>query len=316
MTEHETIICCAGIDVSKAKLDVALWPGGGHKVFAYTAAGLRELDRFLAAHKVERIGFEASGGYERRLLEHLRAGAIPAVRLQPAQVKAFARSKLQRAKSDKLDARLIAQFTAQVERLPPLPEPLTIELAEHLTFIEQLEDQQAAAKTRLETTANPRLRALHSADIRRLEARREAEMMRLAKAVEASSELARRLARVCSIKGIGLRTGLALVIRLPELGDLSREEAAALAGVAPYDDDSGKRSGKRMIRGGRGRLRTSLFMSAFSATRWNPGIKAFYERLRNKGKPHLTALVAAMRKLVILANAVVARNTDWQPVRP
>ena len=197
-----------------------------------------------------------------------------------------------------------------------MPGPLSIELAEHLTFIEQIEDRIVLAKTSLETTVNPRLRRLHSAEITRLETRRKAELMRLAKAVEASSELARRMARVCSIKGIGLRTGLALVIRIPELGRLSREEVAALSGLAPYDNDSGKSAGRRHISGGRPRLRTSLFMAGFSAIQWNPDIKAFYDRLRAKGKHHLSALVAAMRKLVILANAVVARDADWQPTRP
>lgn len=316
MTEHETITCCAGIDVSKAKLDAVVMPGGDHLVVAYTSQGLKELDAFLARHKVARIGFEASGGYERRLLEHLRTGSIPAVRVQPRQVRAFATARLRRAKNDRLDARLIALFTASLEHLPPLPEPLSIELAEHLTFIEQIEDRIVLAKTSLETTLSPRLRRLHSAEIARLETRREVELMRLAKAVEASSELARRLARVCSIKGIGLRTGLALVIRIPELGSLSREEVAALSGLAPYDNDSGKSAGRRHIAGGRPRLRTSLFMAGFSATRWNPDIKAFYDRLRTNGKHHLTALVAAMRKLVILANAVVARNSDWQTTRP
>lgn len=316
MTEHHTITCCAGIDVSKDKLDVVLWPGGAHGVFDYTGAGLAELDRFLVARKVARVGFEASGGYERRLLEHLREGAIPAARLQPAQVKAFARSRLRRAKNDRLDAELIAVFTASLEKLPPLPAQITLELAEHLTFIEQIEDQIVAAKTRLATTQSPRFRKSHSAQIQRLELRREVELMRLAKAVEASEDLARRLARVCSIKGIGLRTGLALVIRLPELGSLSREEAAALAGLAPFDNDSGQRTGRRTIKGGRKRLRNSLFMAGFSATRWNPDIKACYDRLRTRGKHHLSALVAAMRKLVILANAVVARDTDWLPVKP
>jgi len=316
MTEHETITCCAGIDVSKAKLDAVVMPGGDHLVVAYTRQGLKELDAFLARHKVARIGFEASGGYERRLLEHLRTGSIPAVRVQPRQVRAFGTARLRRAKNDRLDARLIALFTASLEHLPPLPEPLSIELAEHLTFIEQIEDRIVLAKTSLETTLSPRLRRLHSAEIARLETRREVELMRLAKAVEASSELARRLARVCSIKGIGLRTGLALVIRIPELGSLSREEVAALAGLAPYDKDSGKSAGRRHIAGGRPRLRTSLFMAGFSAARWNPDIKAFYDRLRTNGKHHLTALVAAMRKLVILANAVVARNSDWQTTRP
>jgi transposase len=316
MTEKDTITICAGIDVSKSKLDIVVLPSGEHLEVAYTKQGLKQLDAFLDRHKVERIGFEASGGYEQRLLAHLRAGSTPAGRLQPAQVKAFAKSRLKRAKNDRLDAERIARFTAQLERLPPLPDELSLALAEHLTFIEQIEDRLVFEKTCLETTMSPRLRRLHEAEIRRLETRRELELMRLAKAVEACSERARRLARVCSIKGIGLRTGLTLVIRIPELGSLSREEVAALAGLAPYDNDSGKSSKQRRIAGGRPRLRKSLFMAGFSAIQWNPDIKAFYDRLRAKGKHHLTALTAAMRKLIILANAIVARNTDWTPERP
>lgn len=316
MTDNHTSTCCAGIDVSKSKLDVALWPGGEHRVFDYTAEGLRQLSGFLASRQVSRIGFEASGGYERRLLEHLRAGAIAAARLQPAQVKSFARSRLQRAKNDRLDAMLIAAFTAQLDRLPDLPDELTLELAEHLTFIEQIEDQMVTVRTSLATTANPRLRRLHAAEIRRLEARREAELLCLAKAVQACEERNRRLVLLCSIKGIGLRSALAFLIRLPELGRLSREEVAALTGVAPFDRDSGTTSGRRPVQGGRPRLRKSVFMAAFAACQWNPDLKTFYKRLRAKGKHHLTALVAVMRKLVILANAVIARNSEWTPTPP
>lgn len=316
MTEHDHITVCAGIDVSKTKLDIVVLPGALHLVVEYSAAGLKELDLFLARHKVARIGFEASGGYERRLIEHLRNGPIPAVRLQPAQVRAYARARLRRAKSDRLDAELIAAFTASLERLPELPGQLEGELAEHLTFIEQIEDRLVTLKTTLETTRNARIRLILTREIRRTEVRREAELMLLAKAARASGELSRRLDRVLSIKGFGLRTALALVIRVPELGSMSREEVAAMAGLAPFDNDSGKSSGKRTVQGGRGRLRKSLFMAGFTAIRWNPGIKAFYSRLKAKGKHHLAALTAAMRKLIILANAVVARNSDWTPERP
>ena len=270
MTKDDDNTCCAGIDLSKSKLDAALWPSGEHRVFDYTADGLRQLSRFLVEAGVVRIGFEASGGYERRLLEHLRAGDIPAVRPQPAQVKSFARSRLRRAKNDKLDAMLIAAFTASLERLPGLPGQLTLELAENLTFIEQIEDQLVVVRTSLATTASPRLRRLHAAEIRRLEARREAELLRLARTVQASGELNRRLARLCSIKGIGLRTALALVIRLPELGSLSREQVAALTGVAPFDRDSGKSTGKRSVQGGRVRLRKSVFIAAFHSHQMEP----------------------------------------------
>ena len=208
---------------------------------------------------------------------------------------------------------MIALFTASLERLPDLPDPAFDGLAEELTYLEQIEDTLVSLKTALETSRLARLRRNIAGDIRRFEARREAQIMSLAKAVRDIPELARRYQLLLSIKGIGERTALALTIRLPELGSLSREQAAALAGVAPFDRDSGKAHARRAVAGGRHRLRKSLFMAAFAATQWNPGIKAFYRRLRDTGKHHLTALVAAMRKLVILANAVVARNTPWQP---
>ena len=317
MTGHDNSMICAGIDVSKAKLDVALHPGGEHLVVEYTAAGLKKLDAFLIRHKAARVGFEASGGYEIRLMAHLRQHPTMAMaRLQPAQVRAFARSRLQRAKNDRLDALLIAAFTASLETLPQLPDPAFDELAGCLTYIEQLEDQAVVLKTCLETARDQRHRRFIAADIRRCEARREAELVHLVKTVQARTELARRYQLLMTIKGIGSRTALAILIRLPELGSLSREQAAALAGVAPFDNDSGKSSKRRTIAGGRSRLRKSLFMAAFTATRWNPGIKAFYTGLKNRGKHHLLANTAAMRKLVILANAIVARNSPWMPTPP
>ena len=307
-------VVAAGIDVSKAKLDVAIHPGGTHRVFAYTAEGLALLDGFLAEQRVARVGFEASGGYEWRLLVHLRAGRIPSARLQPAQVKAFIRSGLRRAKNDRLDARAIAAFTAQLAHLPALPAAERDDVADYLTYLEQLEDQIALLKTTLETTRLPRLKAQIAADVDRLAARRLAEIAALETRLSANPDCRRTLTLLTSIKGIGLRTALAILVRLPEIGQLSREEAAALAGLAPYDDDSGKRRGLRHIHGGRQRLRKSLFMSAFSASRWNPGLKAFYDGLRARGKSHVCATVATARKLIILANAVVHRGTEWTPL--
>lgn len=316
MTGDHSSICCAGIDVSKAKLDIVILPGGGHLTVDYTVQGLHDLDAWLARNAVQRIGFEASGGYELRLLEHLRGGSIPAVRLQPAQVKAYGRAMLKRAKTDRLDAELIALFTASLKHLPELPDPVVGALAEHLTFIEQIEDRLAWEKTALETTRDTRLRRLRSAEIRRLDTRRDAEILLLAKAVRTSAEEARRLSLLTSIKGIGQRTALALIVRLPELGRISREEAAALAGVAPYAKDSGKSHKPRTIAGGRARLRKSLFMAAFAAAQWNPDLKTFYTRLRARGKHHLCALTATMRKLIILANAILLRGSEWNASRP
>lgn len=314
MTDYSTVT--AGIDVAKDKLDIALYPNGGHLLVTYTQYGLKQLDRFLCQHKVTRVGFEASGGYEWPLMVHLRKGAIPAVRLQPAQVRAFAKSKLQRAKNDKLDAALIAAFTASLESLPPLPDEQHDGLADHLTYIEQAEERLAILKTNLEATRIARLRRLIETEIRQLESKRKAEIARLIKTIAANAELLRRFRLLVSIKGVGERTALSLLIRLPELGNLRREQVAALAGVAPFDNDSGRAKKRRSVAGGRQRLRKSLFMAAFSATTWNDDLKAFYMRLRTNGKHHLTAIIAVMRKLVILANTIIARNSPWIASRP
>ena len=310
---NDTSMICAGIDVAKGKLDIALHPTGKHLQVTYDAAGLKRLDAFLVKHGVGRVGFEASGGYEWRLLVHLRASPVPAARFQPAQVRYFAKSRLKLAKNDKLDAALIAAFTANLDALPALPDARFDTLNAELTYLEQIEDQVSVLKTMAETTRAPSLKRLHEQDIARLQKRREARMLLIATLVAKDDELARRRALLVSIKGIGLRTALALVIRLPELGSLSREEIAALTGLAPYDDDSGKRRGRRHVRSGRARLRKSLFMGAFTASRCNPDLKAIYRRLRKNGKHHLLATIAVARKLVILANAIVARGTPWTP---
>ncbi|MBW7947593.1 MAG: transposase, partial [Sphingomonadaceae bacterium] len=302
---NDPSMICAGIDVAKDKLDIALHPGGRHLEVSYDAGGLKRLDAFLAEHGVGRVGFEASGGYEWRLLVHLRASPVAAARFQPAQIRHFARSRLRLAKNDKLDAMLIAAFTASLDVLPALPDARFDALGAELTYLEQLEEQIALLKTMAETTRTPALKRLHAQDIARLRKRRQARMLLIARRVAKQAELARRLALLVSVKGIGLRTALALLIRLPELGSLSREEAAALAGLAPYDDDSGKRRGRRHVRSGRARLRKSLFMSAFTASRCNPDLKAAYLRLRNNGKHHLLATIAVARKLVILTNTIL-----------
>ena len=184
------------------------------------------------------------------------------------------------------------------------------------TAIKAASARQAQVKTMAETTRAPEPRRLHAIDIARLEKRRVVRIAHLAALIARDGELNRRLDLLVSIKGVGERTALAFVIRLPELGSASREEIAALAGVAPYDHDSGKRHGRRYVEGGRKRLRKSLFMSAFAATSFNPDLRNHYRRLRQAGKPHLLAVIAVARKLVVLANTIVARGTPWTPQHP
>jgi transposase len=310
MTQTNTTT--AGIDTSKAKLDIAVHARTERWQVANALPGWRILTANLAKAGVTRVGIEATGGYERGVVEHLRAAGIIVLVLQPVQVKAFGRVHLRRAKNDALDAELIAACTAAINDPRIAPDPRLAELAENLTFLEQLEEDIARFKTRLEHIDEPGLRRLVNSDIARLKARKVAQIRSLAKRLRAHSDLARRFDLVLSIPGIGERTALALIIRMPELGLISREEAAALAGLAPFDDDSGKHRGQRHIAGGRGRLRRSLFAAALPAAfRWNKALIALYARLFAGGKAHKSALVACARKLLIYANTVVQRGTPW-----
>lgn len=311
MTEYSTGV--AGIDTGKAWLDVALAAGVEVLHCANDAAGHTELAAWLHGHGVKRIGIEASGGYQRRVVAHLRAAGFAVQVFQPLQVRAYAQFHLQRAKNDRIDAGLIARCTAASAPAHAPPDPRYDALAEHLTLIEQIEEDIVRAKTRRETFLAPRHRQLLEVEVRRLKAWRTAEIKQLAHALRRDGDLARRLDLIESVPGIGPRTALALAIRMPELGALSREQAAALAGLAPFDDDSGTRRGARHIKGGRTRLRKNICAATLPAAfQWNPALVVFYKRLIAAGKPHKVALIACARKLLIYANTVLARGTPWQ----
>lgn len=308
----QTITLTAGIDTSKAKLDIAVHGRAERWQLDNTSCGWRRLAADLIKTGVVRVGIEATGGYERGVVGHLREKGFTVLVLQPIQVRAYARMHLRRAKNDALDAVLIAACAAALEQPRIKPDVRLAELAGHLTFVEQIEEDIARFKTRLEHIDDRRLRRVVVADIARLKARRSAELLRIVTELRAHDDLARRLDLVLSVPGIGERTALALIIRMPELGRVSREEAAALAGLAPFDDDSGKHKGQRHIAGGRGRLRRSLFAAALPAAfRWNKALVELYARLMARGKAHNAALIACARKLLVYANTVVQRGTPW-----
>ena len=308
----QTNITTAGIDTSKAKLDIAVHNRTERWQVANTLPGWRALAGSLTEVGVTRVGIEATGGYERSVVEHLRAAGFIVLLLQPLQVKAFGRVHLRRAKNDTLDAVLIAACAAALDPPEIASDPRLTALADYLTFLEQIEEDIKRFKTRLEHIDEPGLRRIVNGDITRLKARRAAQIRDIAKRLGSYDDLAKRLKLVLSIPGIGERTALAIVIRMPELGRVSREEAAALAGLAPFDADSGQHRGQRRIAGGRGRLRRSLFAAALPASfRWNKALVALYARLTARGKAHNAALVACARKLLIYANTVVQRGTPW-----
>ena len=311
MTKTTTI--AAGIDTAKDKLDVAVCGQVLRLQVANSMRGWKQLRSELTKAGVERVGIEATGGYERGVVNHLRAAGFVVLVLQPIQVRAFARLHRQRAKNDALDAALIAACAAAIEPHEIAPDPRLTALADALTFVEQIEEDIARFKTRLEHIGEPRLKRMVLADIARLKVRRLAQLRLIAKQLRAHHDLAVRFDLVLSVPGIGERTALALIIRMPELGQISREQASALAGLAPFDDDSGKHRGQRHIAGGRGRLRRSLYAAALPAAfRWNKALIGLYSRLTAAGKAHSVALIACARKLLIYANTVVARGTPWR----
>ena len=312
MTHSSTVT--AGIDTAKAKLDVAIHGQAGTLGVANTKAGWTALAAHFARHGVGRVGIEATGGYERGVIGHLRGLGLCVVLFQPLQIKAFAALHLRRAKHDRLDAALIAACAFMLDASNKMaPDPRFDALADQLTFIEQIEEDLVRCKTRLEHTPPGRMSSIVLADIKRLATRRAAQLRHLVAAIGGHGDLAQRLALVLSIPGIGERTALALVVRMPELGQVSREEAAALAGLAPFVRQSGSSDGKRHIGGGRERLRRSLYAATLPAAfHWNPALKRFYARLIAAGKGHKVAMVACARKLLVFANTVVQRGTPWQ----
>ena len=311
------ITICAGIDTGKRKLDVALDGSSEQLQVENTPEGYQILVERLQRRKVKRVGIEASGGYEQAVVAELRRKRFVVVVFQPAQVRAYAMFHLQRAKNDKIDAALIAACTAAVKKIRTAPDPRLQSFAEHLTMIEQIGEDIATLKNRIESCRNERIQKLWKEDIACLAKRRRAEFKALLAAIRKHRDLAARIDLIHSVGGSGLPTAVSILVRMPEIGQITREQAAALAGLAPYDDDSGDHLGNRHIDGGRERLRRALYTAALPASfRWNPQLIALYKRLIAAGKGHKRALIACARKLLVFINTVVARGTPWQVEPP
>lgn len=305
-------IVCAGIDTGKSKLDVAIAGCEKRWGFDNSPLGHAGLVALLRRYHVERVGIEASGGYERAVVAELRRSGVVVIVFQPIQVRAYAQFRLQRAKNDKIDAGLIAACTAATERIHAPPDPRLVPLADHQTVIDQIIDDIKKLKNRRESCREACFRRVWSEEIARLKKMESAELKRLVAAIRQHDDLARRLDLIASVDGVGLPTAVAILVRMPEIGRVSREEAAALAGLAPYDDDSGGRTGDKHIAGGRERLRRILYNASLAAAyHWNAQLIAFKDRLLAAGKLHKVMRVACARKLLIYINTVVARGTPW-----
>jgi transposase len=303
---------CAGIDVSKAWLDIAVLKTNSVNRFANSAAGHADLIASLRKQGIRRVGLEATGGYEQDIVLALRTAGLEVHVFQPKQVKAYGVFRRQRAKTDRIDARLIAAATAELDDVRPAPDSRFHGFSMLLTLIDQLNEDVTRTKTRAEHAKEPLVRAYHAAELKRLRLALRQTYTELANRIKAHADLKERLALIESIDGIGERTALALLIRMPELGIISREQAAALVGVAPITRDSGQSAQERHIEGGRMRIRTALFACTQAAIQWNEALKDFYGRLMRNGKHHRAAIIACARKLTIFVNTVLKRQTKWQ----
>jgi len=310
MEQGELNTTVAGVDVGKRTLDVAVH-GGGELVVANDETGFSALVSWLLERGVGRVGLEATGGYERDVRAWLERAGFEVVVHQPIEVRLFARLKRLKAKNDRLDARLIAQATAQVEAVKAARDPRLVDLAERLTAYEQITDQAASLKTFLESVRLKDVIAGVRGQIRALERLKAKLAADILKRIRACPDLADRFKLLMSLPGIGPIVAATLVVRMPELGGMRRGQAAALAGVAPFDRDSGQFRGLRAIAGGRSRPRRMLYLAAIAAKRHDPALRAFAQRLAANGKKPKLVIVAVMRKLIEAANLVLSRGQPW-----
>ena len=311
MEQVETNTAIAGIDVGKFSLDAAIEGQDEQLRVNNDAAGMAELSSWLRARGVVRVGLEATGGYERGVRAALEADGLEMVVHQPPEVRLYGRLTRQRAKTDAIDARLIASATAAISRPAKLADPALMELSEHLTAYEHITDQLMRLRTFKDTLSLKPLYLLMEAEIERLVALKASLARQLVLAIKASTRLKARYELLVSLPGIGPIVAASLIVRMPELGTMARGQAASLIGVAPHARQSGQWKGDRFTAGGRTRPRRMLYLAALSATRCDRALNALATRLKAKGKPPKVAIVAVMRKLIEAANLVLKRNQPW-----
>jgi len=302
-----------GIDVSKATLDLCLYPSGKNWQVEHSPAGMSALAEELVALEPAVVVVEATGGLEVSLAVALGSVGLPVAVVNPRHVRDFARATGRLAKTDKLDAQVLAQFGAMVQPpVRPLPEAARRELRGLVTRRQQLLVMITAEKNRMRRTT-PGIRHRIEVNVQWLQGqlkeldRDQEDFLRTSPLWQEEAKLLR------SVPGVGPIVTATLIARLPELGSLNRKEVAALVGVAPFNRDSGTLRGKRTVWGGRGPLRTALYMATLVATRYNPVLRDFYHRLCAAGKPKKVALTACLRKLLVILNSMLKHRRSWNP---
>lgn len=309
MSEQFTV----GIDVSRDRLDVHIRPSAEAFVVPRDGPGLAALVDRLRPIGPRLVALEATGGLEAVVVAALLGAGLPVVVVNPAQVRSFARALGKRAKTDPIDAAVIAHFAeATAPEIRPLPDAATRLLADLVARRRQIVEMIGSERQRLRHAPPIRVRR----SIERLLLALEKELADIDRdidgAVRASPAWREAEDLLSSVPGVGPVTSRSLIAELPELGALDRKKIAALAGLAPFTRQSGTWKGKSFIGGGRTAVRTTLFMAAFVATRFNPVLKAFYQRLLAAGKPKILAIVAVARRLLTILNAIIRDRRPWQ----
>ena len=304
---------CVGVDVAKSTLDVAASDSGETRQFANDDEGISQAVRYIASVKPAGIILEATGNLEMPLAAALQAGCLPVAVINPRQVRDFARSTGALAKTDTIDARILALFGARVKpEIRPLPDQKAREMRNLLTRRHQLIEMLTAEHNRL-SQAGDDIHPSIEIHIKWLEEALSEINDDLDRRIRLSPSWLEKDNLLKSVPGVGKVVSSSLLIELPELGRLNRRKIAALVGVAPLNRDSGTMRGRRTVWGGRAKLRAVLYMAALVASRCNPIIAAFYQRLLDAGKVKKVALVACMRKLLTILNAILRTMAVWQP---
>lgn len=305
--------CFVGIDVSKNRLDVHVRPSGETFAVSRDGEGISDLCARLAGLSPTIVACEATGGFESVVAAGLAAANLPVVVVNPAQVRAFANALGRRAKTDPIDAAVIAHFVeATRPAIRPLPDAETQLLADLVARRRQIVAMIGAERQR-EMRAPARLRKSIQRLVRALEKELASLDTDLDDTLRSSQAWREKQDLLASVPGVGPIIARTLIAEMPELGSLDRRQIAALAGLAPFTRQSGQWRGKSFIGGGRASVRSALFMGALVASRFNPTLKAFRDRLVAAGKPKIVAIVATARKLLTILNAIVRSNTPWQP---
>ncbi len=297
-----------GIDISKSSFDVCVLPEERFANFANDAAGIARFVTFLAQWEgVERLVLEPTGGYERGVVEGLLAVGLPVAKVNAKQIRQFARACGRLSKTDRIDAFVLADYARRMDTKvlePSSPaHAMLIDLVSRYRQLSHMIVQEKNRREKLVNQDNARTRAWIEQTLAFLQQQRQAVVDAMAACLTSDEHLALKAEVLMSLKGIGLRTACFLLAGLPELGQMNKGQIAKLVGVAPINRDSGQMRGKRMISGGRKPIRDALYIAALPAIRFDPNMKAVFQRLKAKGKPGKVALVAIMRKMIVILNA-------------